>query len=141
MEERTERRILDKAGYIVDAVDVLAAKRDNLTFEEYTANREDRDVVEREFETAIEAAIDIATMLLRATDRDVPETNAATFYELAREGILEEATAERMARAAGFRNILAHRYGNEIDDEDVFNALQTELPVFREYLEQVRDAL
>ena len=141
MDERTERRILDKAGYIVGAIDVLAAKRDDLTFEEYSSSREDRDVVEREFETAIEAAIDIATMLLRATDTPVPETNAATFYELAREGLLEEATAERMARAAGFRNILAHRYGNEIDDEDVFNALQTELPVFREYLEQVRDAL
>lgn len=43
-----------------------------------------------------------------------------------------------MAQAAGFRNILSHQYGNEINDRDVYNFLQTELPLFRAYLEQIR---
>jgi uncharacterized protein YutE (UPF0331/DUF86 family) len=43
-----------------------------------------------------------------------------------------------MGRAAGFRNVLAHRYGNEIDDEDVFNVLQTEPPVFQSFLGELR---
>ena len=46
-----------------------------------------------------------------------------------------------MAQAAGFRNVLSHRYGDEIDDEDVYNFLQEELPLFHAYLGQVRDYL
>lgn len=141
MDDRTERRVLEKATYVGEAVTVLAEKRDSLDFEDYRSDREQRDVVEREFETAIEACIDIGRMLLRATDADVPETNAAVFRELGACGVLDEATAERMAEAAGFRNVLSHTYGNEIDDRDVYNVLQHELPVFRAYLEAVRAAI
>lgn len=138
MDERTERRLLEKAGYVTEAVEILVDKREALTFDEYTNSREQRDIVEREFETAIEAAIDIGTMLLRARNHPAPQTNAEIFHTLHDEDILKAETARRMARAAGFRNILAHKYGNEIDDEDVFNALQTDLPVFRDFLSQVR---
>jgi hypothetical protein len=54
MDDRTEERILEKARYIVDAIEVLAAQRDELSFDEYEHSRTDRDIVEREFETAIE---------------------------------------------------------------------------------------
>jgi hypothetical protein len=53
MDERTERRILEKDEYVGDAVKVLVRKRDSLSFEEYRTQREQRDIVEREFETAI----------------------------------------------------------------------------------------
>lgn len=141
MDDRTEDRILDKADYVREAVTLLAEKRDALTFEQYRASREDRDVVEREFETAIEACIDIGKMLLRDHDIEVPETNAAVFRALETEGILESETAQRMAQAAGFRNILSHKYGEAIDDRDVYNFLQHELPLFHEFLEAVRKTL
>ena len=141
MDERTERRILDKARYVRDAVTVLAEKRDGLSFEEYRESREQRDVVEREFETAIEACIDIGELLLKATETGVPETNAAVFRALGREGVLSDELATRMAQAAGFRNVLSHQYGNEIDDRDVYNFLQHDLPLFRSYLQAVRAVL
>jgi hypothetical protein len=53
MDERTERRILEKAEYVGNAVKVLVRKRDSLSFEEYRTQREQWDIVEREFETAI----------------------------------------------------------------------------------------
>lgn len=49
MDERLERRILEKAEYVVEALTMLAEKRDGLTFEEYRRQRQERDVVEREF--------------------------------------------------------------------------------------------
>lgn len=104
-------------------------------------SREQRDVVEREFQTAIEACIDIGEFLLREHDVEIPETNAAVFRSLGQRGLLDDELAARMAEAAGFRNVLAHRYGNQVDDEDVFNVLQHDLPVFREFLEAVRAAL
>jgi uncharacterized protein YutE (UPF0331/DUF86 family) len=39
-----------------------------------------------------------------------------------------------MAQAAGFRNALTHQHGNEVDDRDVYNVRQHDLPVFREFL-------
>lgn len=141
MDERIERRIVDKATYVGDAITILAKKRDSLTFDEYLAQREQRDVVEREFQTAIEACIDIGELLLSSQDAVVPETNAAVFRELGEQGVLDDGLAGRMAEAAAFRNVLAHRYGNEVDDEDVYNVLQHDLPVFRNYLEAVRAQL
>gem|GEM_PF-4204377 len=43
-----------------------------------------------------------------------------------------------MAEAAGFRNVLAHQYGTDINDEDVFNFLQHDLDLFGTYLRQIR---
>lgn len=80
-------------------------------------------------------------MLHRLHDVEIPETNAAVFRSLGQYGLLTDELADRMAEAAGFRNVLAHRYGNQVDDEDVFNVLQHELPLFREFLEEVRPAL
>lgn len=140
MDDRTERRILEKVQYVSEAVGVLADVRDDTTFEEYRSDRLTRDVVEREFQTSIEACIDVGSMLL-AADADVPEQNADVFRALAERGVLDDDTTERMVRTAGFRNVLAHQYGTDIDDEDVFEALQTELDVFSEFLEQIRSEL
>lgn len=141
MDERTERRILEKAGYVRDAIEVLAEKRDDLSLAEYRSDREQRAVVEREFETAIQACIDIGTMVLRSADVEVPSTNAGVFRALGERGVLDDDTAAEMARAAGFPNVLAHQYGEEIDDEDVYNFLQSKLPLFHRYLTQIRGAL
>ena len=141
MDESTRRRIVQKASYVRDAVEVLASKRDSLTFEEYGDRRQERDVVEREFQTAIEACIDIGEMLLRSHGGAVPDTNAAVFRELASSGTITDETADRMARAAGLRNVLSHQYGTDIDDRDVFNSLQNQLDAFSEYLSEVRSQI
>lgn len=65
MRRRIERRIVQKAEYVAEALEILASKRESLTFEEYAAQREQRDVVEREFQTTIEACIDIGELLLQ----------------------------------------------------------------------------
>lgn len=61
-----EQRILDKAEYVEAAVSVLARKQE-LDEAAYRDDREHRAVVEREFQTSIEACIDIAGVLLSAS--------------------------------------------------------------------------
>jgi len=141
MEARAERRIVEKAQYVREAVVLLADVRESLSFEAYQEDRRTRDVVERELQTAIEACLDIGRIVLRTKGSAVPETNAAVFRQLANYGILTEETGERMAEAAGFRNILAHRYGTGIDDEDVYNVLIHDLSLFETYLGQIRALL
>ena len=141
MDLNERRRIIEKAAYVRDALEVLAEKRDTLDFEAYRSDREQRDVVEREFETAIEACLDIGEILLTIEGASVPEENAAVFRRLGSLTVLDADTARRMAEAAGFRNILSHRYGDAINDRDVYNFLNEDLPLFSAYLDRVRDYL
>jgi len=108
MDLNERRRIVEKAAYVRDALEVLAEKRDTLDFETYRSDREQRDVVEREFETAIEACLDIGEILLTIEGASVPEENAAVFRRLGSLTVLDADTARRMAEAAGFRNILSY---------------------------------
>jgi uncharacterized protein YutE (UPF0331/DUF86 family) len=98
MDDGETRRIVEKASYVRDALEVLAGKRESLDFEAYTSDREERDIVEREFETAIEACIDIGEIVLRVESGGVPDTNAAVFRELGRTGVLNADTARRAPR-------------------------------------------
>jgi uncharacterized protein YutE (UPF0331/DUF86 family) len=139
MDERVERRILEKAEYVSEAIKVLVRKRESLTYEEYRSQREERDIVEREFQTTIEACPDIGKMIIKADGKSIPSTNAQVFHELGDRDVLDAKTARKMGQAAGFRNILSHQYGNEINDEDVYNFLQQDLSLFYDYLEQVRN--
>ena len=71
----------------------------------------------------------------------MPETNAGRFRTLGELDVLSAETSDRMRSAAGFRNVLAHNYGDDIDDEVVYDHLQTELRWFVTFLREVRDAL
>jgi uncharacterized protein YutE (UPF0331/DUF86 family) len=55
---------------------------------------------------------------------------------LCREGVIDEATADTLVAAVGFRNVLAHEYGR-IDYEEVYETLQTELGVYDRYSRQI----
>jgi len=55
-------------------------------------------------------------------------------------GILSASTAEEMAQGARFRNVLAHTYGNIIEHDVVYNALQ-DLERYRQFVIEVRDYL
>ncbi|MFP9062517.1 type VII toxin-antitoxin system HepT family RNase toxin [Natrialbaceae archaeon A-chndr2] len=137
---RDEIRILEKAAYIEEALTVLARKQ-ALDAETCQNNREERAIVEREFQTAIEACLDIAGILIVGADAPMPETYAGRFTTLYELDLLSHETSERMRQAAGFRNVLAHNYGSDIDDTAVYRHLQTELEWFVRYLREIKDVL
>jgi uncharacterized protein with HEPN domain len=55
--------------------------------------------------------------------------------------VLSTETAEAMQEAAQFRNVLAHTYGHDIDDERVYQHLQDDLHWFPTFLREVRETL
>jgi len=135
-----EAQILDKATHVEEAVSVLATKQ-SLDEDEYLTDREQRAVVEREFHTAVEACIDVAGLLVGTTGATMPDTYAERFQVLEERDILSSETSTRMQQAAGFRNVLAHRYGTDLDDELVYEHLQSELEWLVTFLREVRDYL
>lgn len=130
-------RVLSAAETIEKSLGILA-KKQQMEREEYRNDTASQDVVERRFVKVTEAALDIAeTVVVHETGR-YPKSNPKTMLKLAEADVLDEKTAEEMTQAARFRNVLAHTYGEIIDHDVVYDALQ-DLRRYRDFLAAVRD--
>jgi len=74
------------------------------------------------FITAIEGCARVAQHLIAAEGWLVAESNADAVRRLGSQGVLDMSTAESVATAVGFRNILVHEYA-EVDNQRVVNNL------------------
>jgi uncharacterized protein YutE (UPF0331/DUF86 family)/predicted nucleotidyltransferase len=88
---RVEARLPDRAEDLVAATDAS-------------------DAVVLHLWLAVQLVIDMATGLCVRLGLGVPDSYRDSFERLARAGHLDPALAERLARAAGFRNAVAHAY-------------------------------
>lgn len=119
----------DQLNRILAAVDTIEASLGVLVRKQavdraaYKRDSDTRDVVERRFVKMTEAALDIGRVLLTHERGQPAESNAAMMRALDSAGILSTETADAMAAAARFRNVLAHTYGDVIDDDIVYDAL------------------
>lgn len=59
---------------------------------------------------AVQIAIDLATATCVRRGLGAPTGYADAFAKLGRDGVLDAQLAERLGRAAGFRNVVAHEY-------------------------------
>lgn len=74
------------------------------------------------FVTAIEGCTRVAQHLCASEGWGAPMSNADAIAELGRRGVLESATAQRVARSVGLRNVLVHQYA-DVDDRRVVEHL------------------
>jgi Uncharacterized conserved protein len=136
LSEADIERIVTAVETVETSLAVLADKQ-SLSREMYCADREARDVVERRFVKTTEAVLDIAETIVVCERGTHPESNPAAMMALADLDVLAADTAEEMAQAARFRNVLAHTYGDVIDNDEVYDALQN-LTRYRDFLVEVR---
>lgn len=132
-------RILDAVETIEASLGVLARKQ-SVSLETYYSDTDTQDIVERRFVKMTEAALDIAEELVKHERGSPPASNSESMRALGDLGILAATTAEEMAQAARFRNVLAHTYGDIIDHDMVYDALQ-DLERYRQFVIDVRDYL
>ncbi|QGA81939.1 DUF86 domain-containing protein [Halomicrobium sp. LC1Hm] len=132
-------RILSAVETIEESLGVLARKQ-RISREDYKDDSDTRDIVERRFVKMTEAAIDIAEEIVKQERGQPPETNPASMRTLGEMGVLPGVLAEEMVQGAQFRNVLSHTYGNIIDHDVVYNALQ-DLERYRAFVQAVREHL
>lgn len=130
--------VLTRLGRLEEYLRGLEAKQD-CTLDEYRRDRDRRDIVERRFEKAVQASIDVASHVVAEEGFREPQNYGDLFEILAEEGILTSSTADQMVEMAGFRNVLAHEYAN-IDDDRVYEHLQ-DLDHFRTFAAGIRALL
>jgi uncharacterized protein YutE (UPF0331/DUF86 family) len=85
-----------------------------------------KDTAERDLQVAIQAALDIGSMILAEQSVAPAPSYRDVFLRLAEIGIFPHEFAARMARMAQFRNVLVHLY-LEVDLQKVYHYLQHNL--------------
>ncbi len=118
-------KVSEKLRYLEISLNYLKNRR-NITLEDLQSNYELRSAIERNFQIAIEAAIDISEMIISEEGVEMPETYREAFLRLGEMGVVPKDFSARLAQMAGFRNILVHQYG-ELDLNKLLEFLKTKL--------------
>lgn len=82
-----------------------------------------RSAIERNFHLALESVLDVGEMIISMEEFRRPEDYREVIETLGEEGVLPREFAEKFAPAAGFRNILVHKYA-EVNLEELHKRLQ-----------------
>jgi len=121
MEARIKDKIKEIEEFLFELNEIAPNK-----FETYLDDNKTKAACERYFEKIIEAAIDLAFLIIKEKRFKIPEEDKEAFDILAEEKIITKQLAEKLKDAKGMRNIIAHEYG-KIDDEIVFDSITQEI--------------
>jgi uncharacterized protein YutE (UPF0331/DUF86 family) len=130
-----ERVISTKLSQIEQYYGELQEKQSvskDIFLEEITEQR----AVERMFENAILACADLAKHVATERFGYEGEKSREAIELLEQNDVVSGDTARTLVDAVGFRNILAHEYG-DVDPEQVYEYLQHELDVYEAFSQQI----
>lgn len=113
----------------------LQAKQ-SLSEETFLAEVTEQRAVERMFENVIQACVDLSKHIAVADFEYEGDRSKEAVEILCENGVIDDETSGILTDAVGFRNILAHEYG-EVNPELVYDYLQNELSVYEEFSRQV----
>ncbi len=106
---------------------------------ELNTNIDSQDIIVLNLERAIQASVDIATHIVAYTSLPVPNTMADAFEKLSAAKVISEATALRMKKAVGLRNILVHEY-QKVDWSILWDVITNRISDFHSFVAEVHNA-
>ncbi|MHA1239033.1 MAG: type VII toxin-antitoxin system HepT family RNase toxin [Candidatus Odinarchaeia archaeon] len=130
-----EERIILKVRELKRYVDFLKKYKD-ISREKLEEDYVLRSAIERNFHLALECMLDIGELIISAEGFRKPESYREVIEILGEEGVISREFAEKLAPAAGFRNILVHKY-SEVDLDLLHEYLSEKLgdfDVFTEFI-------
>jgi uncharacterized protein YutE (UPF0331/DUF86 family) len=130
-----KRVVNQKLDNLINFLNRLESRKPK-TADDLTRDFDIQDIASINLERSIQSCIDLAAHILGDYDDVRAMTSASLFFELALKGIVSQDTASRLSKSVGFRNLLVHRYA-DIDWTRVYSYLNSELSVFRDYVQQV----
>jgi uncharacterized protein YutE (UPF0331/DUF86 family) len=116
---------VEKLRYIHRYTDDLDQMR-GMSREEYLEDVVTQRAVERTLMNLVQACIDLARHVRSSEDLSPSGTAKQEIEALGNAGVISQETQTRLEEAVGFRNVLAHRYG-DVDHEIVYEVLQNRL--------------
>lgn len=91
-----------------------------------------QDIIVLNLERSVQLCVDLGSHALLDCSVPSPDSMAGTFLALGEAGVLTRDLAQRMSKAAGFRNIAVHEYAS-MDWGIVYSIITTQLSDFREF--------
>ncbi len=131
--------IAERLNVIADCVNALRKLRP-LTYDEFAREHVLVGSAERDFQVAIQAALDIGSIILANQTVWVAQGYKAIFPKLAEIGVLPPDFAQKLVGMAKFRNVLVHLY-LEVDLQRVYRYLQENLGDFETFARYVGEWL
>lgn len=131
--------VVDKLRYVNEYTRDLREMR-GMSQSAYVEDVVTQRAVERTLMNLIQACIDIAQHIRSRVDIEEGGTAKDDVRALGEVGVLSAETEEKLVEAVGFRNVLAHRYG-EIDHEVVYEVLHDDLRWFERFQQEVAEWL
>lgn len=126
---------VDKLRHINQYIEDLEQMR-GLSKAEYVDNMVTQRAVERTLMNLIQACIDLAQHV-RSTENLSPSGTAKQEIQaLGEADIISNETQAKLEEAVGFRNILAHRYG-DVDHDIVYDVLHDDLQWFNRFQQEL----
>lgn len=110
--------------------------KQQLKREAFLTSVTEQRAVERMFENAIQACIDLSKHIATTEFEYDGDGSKQAVDVLEQNGVIDTETATILKDAVGFRNILAHEYGH-VNAEEVYEYFQTELDLYDEFSRQV----
>lgn len=127
--------VVSKLRYINQYTDELKQMR-GMSKGEYVESLVTQRAVERTFMNLIQACIDLAQHIRSAEGLSPGGTSKEEIEALGKAGIISSDTEAKMIEAVGFRNVLAHRYGN-VDHGIVYDVLHDDLRWFERFQQEI----
>lgn len=129
--------ILNRLKHLEENLEYLKSLQE-YSKEEFSTNPDIYLCYERALHLAIEAVIDLGNHLIADQRLKTPESNRDIFVILGNNGIINEELARKLARMAGFRNILVHDY-LDLDRNQEYEIIINNLQDIREFMKVVVD--
>jgi uncharacterized protein YutE (UPF0331/DUF86 family) len=99
-----------------------------------------RGAVERYLYLAVQATIDLAETIISYRELRRPATLSESFEILHAEKIISKELEEKMIKMTGFRNRIAHDYG-DIDHLVLYDILQNHLQDIEDFLAEISNKI
>jgi uncharacterized protein YutE (UPF0331/DUF86 family) len=119
---RFEEKIARKLKFMQEYVSFLRRYKD-ISKQELEKNYELKSAIERNFQIAIEACLEIGEIIISKENLPRPEDYKSVILALGTHGMLPRHFAEEFSGVAGFRNILVHCYA-EVDTKKLCEFLK-----------------
>jgi uncharacterized protein YutE (UPF0331/DUF86 family) len=126
---------IDKLQYVNRYTDDLERMR-GMSKEQYMEDMVTQRAVERTLMNLIQACIDLAQHVRSSEDLSPSGTAKQEVEALGNADVISQETQTRLEEAVGFRNVLAHRYG-DVDHEIVYETLHDDLHWFKRFQQEV----
>ncbi len=97
--------------------------RQELSREQFLADPDAQDIVLRNLQVGVQAALDIALHIIRDEGWTMPGSSTGSFELLAQRGVIDFDLASRLRQAGQMRNLLVHVY-DAIDLGKVYDVYQ-----------------